>query len=60
MSDFNRMWFRTVGNILVGAMIFNLYYPLIEAGGYWALRAQGRCRDRHCTCDRKRTKKTSI
>ena len=39
MSDFNSGWFRTVGNILVGAMNFNLYYPLIEAGGYWALRA---------------------
>lgn len=37
-GDFNGPWFRSVGNIIIGAMFFNLYYPLIEAIGYWVLR----------------------
>ena len=39
LSDFNGQWYRSVGNVIVGAMFFNLYYPLLEAGMYWALRA---------------------
>ena len=49
-GDFNGRWFRNVGNIIIGAMFFNLYYPLIEAIGYWVYRSQGRCRDRGCGC----------
>lgn len=49
--------------MLVGAMFFNLYYPIIEAVLYWFIRWFGRCRDRSCnicpgTDDP--TKKTSI
>ena len=60
MSDFNYAWYRGPGNVLVGAMFFNLYYPIIEAAGYWALRAQGRCRDRGCKLSGRTTKQTSI
>ena len=60
MGDFNSQWFRTVGNVLIVAMNFNLYYPLLESTGYWALRFYGRCCDRGCTFDDTRTKTTSI
>jgi len=50
LSDFNGRWFQTIGNVLVGAMMFNLYYPILEAVLYWFLRWQGRCRDRGCRC----------
>ena len=50
LSDFNGRWFQTIGNVLVGAMIFNTYYPILEAVLYWFLRWQGRCRDRGCRC----------
>ena len=62
MSDFNGMWFKTVGNVLVGAMMFNLYYPILEAVMYWLLRCQGRCRDRGCRLpsEDETTKQTSI
>ena len=61
-SDFNARWFKTIGNILVGAMTFNMYYPVIEAVMYWCMRAFGRCRDRGCRCpsDNESTKKTSV
>jgi len=59
IPDFNAAWFRTVGDILVGAMVFNSYYPVVEVGMYWALRLLTRCMDRGCTC-RGRTKSTSI
>ena len=38
MGDFNATWFRTVGNVIIGAMTFNLYYPIIESGLYFFLR----------------------
>lgn len=61
-SDFQGGWYRSVGNVIIGAMFFNLYYPLLEAGLYWSIRAQGRCRDRGCsfTGTGKKTKQTSI
>ena len=62
MGDFTPTWFRSVGNILIGAMFFNLYYPLLEAGLYWVMRAYGRCRDRGCrmTGTGETTRSTSI
>ncbi len=38
MADFNATWFRTVGNVIIGAMMFNLYYPILEAGLYFLIR----------------------
>lgn len=62
MSDFTGAWFLTIGNVLVGAMTFNLYYPVLEAVMYWFIRWQGRCRDRGCRCPSENvtTKQTSI
>ena len=62
MGDFTATWYRTVGNVLIGAMFFNLYYPLLEAFAYYGMRAFGRCRDRGCSCfgTGKVTKKRSI
>ena len=59
-SDFNEAWFKTVGNILVGSMMFNVYYPLIEAVGYWLMRIGYRILDRGFTCDSRVTSATSI
>jgi len=59
IPDFNSAWFRTVGDIIVGAMVFNAIYPVIEVGMYWGLRILFRCLDRGCSC-RGRTKSTSI
>jgi hypothetical protein len=59
-SDFNEAWFKTVGNILVGSMMFNVYYPLIEAVGYWLMRIGFRLLDRGFSCDSRVTSSTSI
>mmetsp|Transcript_33793 Transcript_33793/g.44587 ORF Transcript_33793/g.44587 Transcript_33793/m.44587 type:complete len:597 (-) Transcript_33793:841-2631(-) len=62
LPDFNGGWFKTIGNVLVGAMMFNLYYPALEAFLYWFLRWQGRCRDRGCKCpsEKETTKQKAI
>ena len=59
MPDFNTGWFRSVGDVIVAAMVFNVYYPIIELLMYWALRVLFRCIDRGCRC-RGDTKSTSI
>lgn len=59
MPDFNSLWFRTVGDVIVAAMIFNVYYPIIEVAMYWGLRVLFRCIDRGCKCSGP-TKSTSI
>jgi len=61
LSDFNSAWFRSVGDIIVAAMIFNVYYPLLEFAGFWALRYLFRCLDRGCKIRNDgSTKSTSI
>jgi hypothetical protein len=59
MPDFNSAWFRSVGDVIVAAMIFNVYYPIIEVIMYWALRILFRCIDRGCKFSGP-TKSTSI
>lgn len=42
-------------------MMFNAIYPVLEAFGYWGMRIFFRLLDRGCcSCDVKKTKKTSI
>lgn len=60
MPDFNSAWFRSVGDIIVAAMVFNVYYPIIEVLGYYALRVLFRCLDRGCRMKSENTKSTSI
>lgn len=57
--DFDSAWFRSVGDIIVAAMVFNVYYPIIEVGMYWCMRALFRCLDRGCTV-KGSTRSTSI
>ena len=59
LPDFNTAWFRSVGDVIVAAMVFNVYYPIIEVAMYGALRVLFRCIDRGCTL-RGSTKSTSI
>ena len=59
-GDFNGDWYRNVGNVIIGAMFFNLYYPLLETFGYYFMRGYSRCRDRGCTWSGKTTKSKSI
>ena len=37
-TDINAFWFNDVGLMIISTMVFNMYYPLIEFIGYWALR----------------------
>ena len=37
-TDINAFWFNDVGVMICSTMIFNMYYPVIEFFGYWALR----------------------
>ena len=60
LSDFDSDWFNDIGNTLVGAMIFNIYFPVAEFLGFWAMRTTFRFLDRGCGCDVKKTKKTTI
>lgn len=53
MPDFNSAWFRSVGDIIVAAMVFNIYYPIIEILGYAGLRFLFRLLDRGCCICRK-------
>ncbi len=61
IPDFNSAWFRSVGDIIVAAMIFNVYYPLLEFVMFWGLRFLFRCLDRGCKIRNDgTTKSTSI
>lgn len=59
-SDFNELWFRSIGNTICGLMWFNAFFPIIEAFMYFGLRLLFRILDRGCNCDKYKTKKTSI
>lgn len=52
-------WYTLVGNTLISSLIFNVYYPILEAFGYWALRILYRLIDRSFTCDTTKTKTIS-
>jgi hypothetical protein len=60
LADFDEFWFNDIGNTLVGAMIFNVYFPIAEFCGFWCMRAAFRQLDRGCSCSASSTKKTSI
>lgn len=60
IADFDEFWFNDIGNTLVGAMIFNVYFPVAEFVGFWFMRFGFRCMDRGFTFNDMNTKKTSI
>ena len=38
LSDFNSKWFSDIGVTLTGAMLFNVYWPIIEFFVFGAMR----------------------
>ena len=59
-SDFDKTWFKVIGNTIVGTMIFSAVFPLMEAFGFFGLRLLSRVLDRGFNLDPYKTKKTSI
>ena len=60
MPDFNSDWFSQIGNTLISAMMFNIYWPIIEFFCFFGMRLGFRLLDRKFTCNVKSTKKTTI
>jgi hypothetical protein len=50
-SDFRPSWFSDIGNTLVGAMMFNVYWPILEFFCYYGMRLGFRILDRSFSCD---------
>jgi hypothetical protein len=61
LTDFNSLWFTDIGSTIVGAMIFNTYWPLFEFFAFWGMRTGFRMLDRGiCSCNEYKTKKTTL
>ena len=58
--DFDSNWFNDIGNTLVGAMLFNVYWPICEFFINYGMRYGFRLLDRKLKCDEYVTKKTTI
>jgi hypothetical protein len=58
--DFDSSWFNDIGNTLIGAMLFNVYWPIFEFFIFWGMRFAFRFRDRSFSTDFGKTKKTTI
>jgi hypothetical protein len=37
-TDLNSAWFSEVGSIIMGTMVFNIFWPIIEFSLYYAIR----------------------
>lgn len=59
-SDFDKTWFKVIGNTITGTMIFSAVFPLMEAFGFFSLRLLFRILDRGFSLDKYITKKTSM
>lgn len=59
-SDFNTPWFKDIGNTIVGAMLFNIYWPLIEFFSFYFMRVGKRWLDRNFGFNSNKTKKTTV
>lgn len=60
LKDFNAEWFSDIGNTMIGAMMFNIYWPLIEFFCFYGMRLGYRMLDRGCGCNEYKTKKTTL
>lgn len=60
IPDFNTQWFNDIGTTLVGAMLFNVYWPVVEFFVFGGMRTAFRLLDRSFSCNEERTKKTTI
>lgn len=59
-NDFNSDWFRFTGNVILGAMIFNAFYPIMEFLGFYFLRLIKRLIDTGCTLNKSKTRTKSV
>jgi hypothetical protein len=61
IPDFNSQWFNDIGTTLVGAMMFNVYWPVVEFFVFFGMRSTFRLMDRGFACRAAdKTKKTTI
>ena len=61
VPDFNTWWFQDIGNTLIGAMLFNVYWPVLEFFVFWGMRFGFRQLDRGIfSLNSNKTKKTTI
>lgn len=59
-SDFDKTWFKVIGNTIVATMMFSAVFPMMEACGFFGIRLVLRILDKGFTSDPYTTKKTSI
>lgn len=61
VADFNSWWFSDIGNTLIGAMMFNIYWPVLEFFVWFGYRTLFRQLDRGLfSCNADKTKKITI
>lgn len=60
LPDFNSSWFNEIGTTLVGAMLFNVYWPMVEFCVFCGMRNFFRLMDRSFSCNAEKTKKTTL
>jgi len=44
-SDFNQNWFNSIGDTVVQAMVFNIWFPIAMEIGYFGMRTAFRLKD---------------
>jgi hypothetical protein len=59
-ADFDTIWFNDIGSTLVGAMVFNVYWPIAEFFVNFGMRTGYRLLDRRFKCDDTQTKKITL
>jgi hypothetical protein len=60
LTDFQSVWFNDIGYTLVGAMMFNIYWPAFEFFAFYMMRTGFRLLDRNFSCNKNKTKKTTV
>lgn len=60
IPDFNSTWFNEIGTTLVAAMLFNVYWPVVEFFVFGGMRQAFRLMDRGFSCNHELTKKTTL
>lgn len=61
IPDFNSLWFNDIGYSMMYAMVFNVFWPIMEFFAFWGLRLLFRILDRgFTTCSEMVTKKTTL
>ena len=59
-SDFNKIWFKVIGNTLVGTMMFTMVFPIMEVMCYYCLRLFFRFLDSGPSMSPAKTRLTSV